>query len=267
MNLQDQEDRIVASGEYVLGTLDAATRSAFESALATDSDLQAEVYRWQDRLLALAQKVSPAEVAPQLWREIEARLGRPLGAVPGTPSSMSSQAQPMANASDFPAQPLQAANDALYMRLRVWQATGSFALAACAVMAALLVLDDRPASAPAAQISSASPVRYVTMLQDPEKPSGWIVEVSNDRLRLVPVGPATAVPSGKSLQFWTKLDGADGPTSLGLVQPGQAIELPLKRLPGVAEKQLFELTLEPEAGSPIGKPTGPILFVGRSVRI
>ncbi len=255
MNLQDQEDRIVASGEYVLGTLDGAARAVFETALANDTDLQAEVYRWQDRLLVLVQQVSPAEAAPQLWREIEARLGHPMRAVP---------AQPMADA-HAPASHLQAANDALYMRLRVWQATGTFALAACAVMAALLLLDDAPA--PASLVSAASAVRYITMLQGPDQPSGWIVEVGNERLRLVPVGEATTVPAGKSLQFWTKLDGATGPTSLGLVQPGQVIDLPLKRLPGVGEKQLFELTLEPEAGSPIGKPTGPILFVGRSVRV
>jgi anti-sigma-K factor RskA len=31
--------------------------------------------------------------------------------------------------------------------------------------------------------------------------------------------------------------------------------------------QLFELTLEPKTGSPIGKPTGPIQFIGRAVKM
>ena len=29
--------------------------------------------------------------------------------------------------------------------------------------------------------------------------------------------------------------------------------------------QLFELTLEPEGGSPIGRLTGPVLFIGRTL--
>jgi len=110
--------------------------------------------------------------------------------------------------------------------------------------------------------------RYVTLLQAPDKSNGWLVEVvAGQRLRLVPLTPAQALPPGKSMQFWTKLEGASGPTSLGLVQPGQAVEVSLARLPGVGERQLFELTLEPEAGSPLNRPTGPILYVGRSVRL
>jgi anti-sigma-K factor RskA len=69
------------------------------------------------------------------------------------------------------------------------------------------------------------------------------------------------------LQFWTKLEGAVGPTSLGLVQAGQVLQLPLSRLPGVGPQQLFEITLEPEGGSKIARPTGPILYVGRSVAL
>ena len=39
----------------------------------------------------------------------------------------------------------------------------------------------------------------------------------------------------------------------------------LASLPTLEREQLFELTLEPETGSPIGRPTGPILYVGRTV--
>ena len=75
------------------------------------------------------------------------------------------------------------------------------------------------------------------------------------------------VPAGKTLQFWTEPEGAAAPTSLGLVQAGQTVDLPATMLPAVESRQLFEITLEPEGGSPIGRPTGPILFVGRTVRV
>lgn len=83
----------------------------------------------------------------------------------------------------------------------------------------------------------------------------------------MPVVAGTPPPAGKSLQFWTKPQGAAGPTSLGLVRAGEKLELPVAMLPGVGEQQLFEITLEPEGGSPLGRPTGPILYVGRTVHL
>lgn len=280
-----EQDAWMDCGEYVLGTLDAAALAAFEAAMVSNSLLLAEVYRWQDRLLGLTAQVAPvASLQPSLWPAIEARLGQsagpltlppalavaPLAAEPNQaqPSKPAAPLPPWAQNSPAPAavgpyRQLQAVNDALFARLRWWQITGSLALAASVVMASLLLVGQRPV-----QVIAAAPQRYLTMLQGPGQTEGWIVEITaNDKLRLVPIGPPQVVPAGKALQFWTKLDGAAGPTSLGLVQPGQAIEIPLTKLPGVAEKQLFELTLEPAAGSPIDRPTGPILFIGRSVRL
>jgi anti-sigma-K factor RskA len=54
---------------------------------------------------------------------------------------------------------------------------------------------------------------------------------------------------------------------LGLVQPGQRVEVPLDKLPPLENNQLFELTLEPRNGSTTGKPTGPIQFIGRAVKV
>ncbi len=44
MNLADPEERSVAAGEYVLGTLDDDDRQTIEQALASDPALQADVY-------------------------------------------------------------------------------------------------------------------------------------------------------------------------------------------------------------------------------
>lgn len=236
MNLHDADDRSVAAAEYVLGTLDASTRTEFEGLLQHDADLRAEVYRWQDRLLPLAMRVPAAEPRESAWEGIAARIA------PAAPIDTTAPA----------------ANDALWRSQRRWRAIALLSMAASVVLAAVLVL--RPAE---------TQVRYITLLQAPEtQRTGWLVEAtSGERIRLVPIEAATAVPAGKSLQFWTKPQGADRPTSLGLVDPGTRLELPVERSPGVGEQQLFELTLEPQGGSPTGLPTGPILFVGRSVRL
>ena len=245
MNLADPQDRSVAAAEYVLGTLDAAERALFERSLAGDAALEAEVYAWQDRLLPLAARIAPVEAeAGDGWDAIAARLGPAIA----TPTLAAI------------AQPTSAANDPLWQRLRRWQIGSAVALAASLVLATLLVLRG---GVPAA------PERYLAVLQAPgDNAAGWLVEVTaGDRLRLVPIGPTAPVPAGRALQFWTKAQSAAAPTSLGLVQPGQVTVLPVARLPAVEAQQLFELTLEPAAGSPIGRPTGPILYVGRTVRL
>ncbi|MBC7453891.1 MAG: anti-sigma factor [Massilia sp.] len=111
---------------------------------------------------------------------------------------------------------------------------------------------------------------------------GWIVQSTDARhVRLVPLGQSgqsgpgqsasaqteLAKLANKSLQFWTKADGWKGPVSLGLVTPGQANTVSLDKLPPIQPNQLFEITLEPSSGSPIGRPTGPVLYIGRAVTL
>ncbi|MBA2413119.1 MAG: hypothetical protein H0V63_09870, partial [Burkholderiaceae bacterium] len=71
MNLRDNDDRTVAAGEYVLGTLGADERREFERSLARDAALQAEVYAWQDRLLPLAVRAVLHEPISEGWTAIE----------------------------------------------------------------------------------------------------------------------------------------------------------------------------------------------------
>ena len=69
------------------------------------------------------------------------------------------------------------------------------------------------------------------------------------------------------MQFWTKADNWTAPVSLGLVRPGEPLRVRLDQLPALQPNQLFEITLEPPAGSPTGRPTGPIQFIGRAVKL
>jgi anti-sigma-K factor RskA len=85
-------------------------------------------------------------------------------------------------------------------------------------------------------------------------------------IQLIPLSE-TEVPEDKALQFWTKADDWQGPVSLGLVKPGEVFRVPLGKLPPLQPNQLFELTLEKSTGSPINKPTGPIQFIGRAVKV
>lgn len=144
--------------------------------------------------------------------------------------------------------------------VRLWRGLSAGAVAAT------LVLAVTPAWQEQAQ-PEARPAYMVVLVAPQERTAGYVVQTSSNRqLRLTPL-QGVQVPGGKSLQFWTKGSDWRAPVSLGLVQPGQPLTLALDRLPPVQPDQLFEITLEPEAGSPTGKPTGPVLYTGKAVKV
>jgi anti-sigma-K factor RskA len=110
--------------------------------------------------------------------------------------------------------------------------------------------------------------QYLVVLVAPSSQApGWVVQASDNRtIELLPLGQ-DPVPEGMALQFWTKGEQWQAPVSLGLVKPGAANRVPLQSLPPLEPNQLFELTLEKAGGSPTGRPTGPIKFIGRAVKV
>jgi len=245
IRLDDPEERTAAAAEYVLGTLSPADHAAFEAATVQDRSLLADVYQWQDRLLGLT-VIAPAAVpSTTLWSRIERAIA--------TSSATAHERSPSRAA--------RPAGTGWWQRLSFWRGLSAAGVLASLLLAAVLVgrigLPDTPGA------------RYIAVLQSPDgRATGYVVEVEASRfVRLVPVGPSFEVPPGRALQFWTKPERAAGPTSLGLVRPGEVTVLPTSRLPAVEARQLFEITLEPEAGSPLDRPTGPILYVGTSVAL
>lgn len=237
--LHDPIERDGAAGEYVLGTLSAEDHAAVAAALPQDAALRAAVYAWQDRLLALSAQAPAAEPAPSLWTRVSLALD---------------------SRTPLPPRKVAEARTPWWQGLRFWQGFSAVGVAASLLLALRLF----------APLPTADGARYVALLESPDerRVAGWVVELqAGGALRLVPVGDTPPVPPGRALQFWTKAQGAAGPTSLGLVRAGQTVEMPVSRLPAVGAQQLFEITLEPEAGSPIDRPTGPILFVGRTVAL
>lgn len=252
MKLDTAEDRSAAAGEYVLGTLTAQEQAAFEEALAGNGALRADVGYWQDRLLGLTRRTAPAEQLPVGgWPRLEARL------VALTPRPATTQAT---RAGD-PA-------PRWWQRLGLWQGLSGAAVAASVLLASSLLLQETMPPAPE--------IRYVAVLQDPKGGgNGWVVEMTQahaaagppGQLRLVPLRADLQVPADRVLQFWTKAPGATGPRSLGLVSAGSVTSLPLQRVPDLQPDQLFEITLEPPGGSTLGRPTGPVLYIGRAVQL
>lgn len=242
------------AGEYVLGTLPLAARQDVERRLALEPLLRAEVAAWEQRLLPLTALAEPTEPSPELWPKISSSVAgsRATAAADQSVNKLASSLTPSA---------VTAAGGwrRWWDDLRLWRALSGGAVFATLVLAVLLT---RQPSSEALQ-----PAYMVVLVAPQERTAGYVVQASlNRKLTLTPLH-GVAVPGNKSLQFWTKGTDWKAPVSLGLVRPNQSVKLTLDQLPQVQQDQLFEITLEPEAGSPTGKPTGPILYIGRAVKV
>lgn len=240
MNMDNDDELQRLASEYVLGTLESAERAQVEQRLAREPALREAIDAWELRLLPLTALAPPAEPSAQLWPRISASL---------TPSAVR-----------------QAGGwQAWWNNLAFWRVLAGGAVACTAALAVVLGLQLQ---------APGGPGYLVVLVATQDKAPGWIVQAGNRNalgkpntdLALIPLGP-TAVPEQKSLQFWTKGKDWKAPVSLGLVQAGQSLKVNLDKLPPMQADQLFEITLEPQAGSPTGRPTGPILYIGRAVKV
>jgi anti-sigma-K factor RskA len=130
-----------------------------------------------------------------------------------------------------------------------WRFWALGASAVAAGLAAFLVLRPVP-SAP-----------LMTVLLTQRDQPAWLVEAEGGALRLAALNPQP-LPPDRVMQLWALPQGATAPTSLGLIPPqGRITVAPstIRPEPGM----LIEISLEPPGGSPTGRPTGPILFIGR----
>lgn len=130
---------------------------------------------------------------------------------------------------------------------RIW-AAGATAVAAGL---AVLMVAQRP-----------EPVPLMTVLLTSQEAPAFLVEADRGgEIRLAALNNQP-VPEGRVRELWALPVGATAPTSLGLVPEDGRIRVrpaAIRPAPGM----LIEITLEPPGGSPIGRPTGPILFIGR----
>lgn len=241
MRYQDTRLRRMLAAEYVLGTLRGPARRRFERLARADAALRAEQYFWEARLGRLAARVQPVAPAPTVWISLQRRLQ----AGNTVPLRRPAAAQP---------RPVP-------MR-RIW---AGMAVAAAIVVAVIVsrqaTVPEATKPPPLAQTQPppkppAAPA-YVAKLKVPDSTMQWAV-------RFTPGGEMTVAASGDyprlgthSMELWWL--SPQGPVPLGLlpVQGEGRMSLP-KELTASAEIKLA-VSLEPQGGSPTGKPTGPVL--------
>lgn len=228
------------AAEYVLGLLDPQAQAEAEWRIGRDPAFAHEVEAWRARFAPLDETAEALAPDAALWSRIEAGLAAPAAAEPSQPG----------------------------MLTRFWNSLGALRTASVAgALAALVLAVVSVASLQyARQEAQRKPVYVAILVDDATRQAGAVVNAFADgRAELIPLADIN-VPPGRVLEIWTLWDRQVGPRSVGLMDRARTVPLNLDALPRTGENQLFEITLEPQGGSPIGRPTGPVLFKGTTTR-
>lgn len=227
--------------DYVLGLLDPADRAALSARLeapatAEDRALAAAVGAAQASFLPLDLTATEAPLAPDAWEKLAARLE---GAAPAQ-----SIAAPRARARPRDRGPGR------------WRVLALGAIAASLLLGIALAWRI---------IGTEAPAVMAVLLSEAGEAVAVIEAFDDDSVRITPLAGADTGPSNV-LQVWTKPDADGAPVSLGILDTLRSIRLSGPDLPGPRQDQLYEITIEPEGGSPTGLPTGPIVGKGLARR-
>ncbi|KAA0019899.1 hypothetical protein F0A16_06180 [Salinicola corii] len=222
--LTDPEEREMAAGEYVLGTLTGDQRAEFEALLAVSADLQHSVETWRERLQLFNQQLEPVAPPKGLWPDIATRLRLKTG---------------------------------LSQRLGFWRAFSGLATAAALILTVIALTPQEPAMMPG---------EYVFVINYGNQEPGWIVNASNDGTMMIQAIDPDPMPKGKACELWIMDNGT--PISLGMLpSKGQMKTQMPKQLLTQLNNIRLTVSIEPSAGAPDGKPTGPIMDHGKLMPI
>ncbi len=262
MSAPADETELLAA-EYVLGLLDPPEEARAAARVREDATFAALVETWRARFAELDITAPAGAPDPALFARIAATLDQDGAPEPAPQSASRPASRPTFSAT--PARPALPPDGRaapagrggliawLWDSLGFWRTVG-FAGAAASLLLAVTLAIGPLGHAPEAQL--------VAVLMGPRgEPAAVVNAYADGTADLIPLRPIP-VPDGRVLEVWTLQDPARGPVSIGLTGEARRIRLDLKNLPRTGPDQLFEITLEPQGGSPIGRPTGPILMKG-----
>ena len=234
--LGDDADHMAA--EYVLGVLDAQTRTRAEARLRAEPAFRAQVEAWERRLAPLVDEIAPVAAPPGVWPAIAGRID---------PSAKTLASNVVA----FAPRPR------LWDRVGVWRAA-ALASAAVAASLAVVVLQPRP---PTPTPTEAAPL--TASLADADGKVLFVATTDRNRRSLVVAPTGVVSGAGRYPELWI-IRGTDKPKPLGMLTGGHALSIPVAS-PLTSDKAappVLAVSLEPAGGSRTGLPTGPVIAHG-----
>lgn len=220
-------DDMVAA-EYVLGVTPAQERQAVARRIAADMEFARLVDAWEERLSPLARDYDEVQPPETVKRALDRRL--------------------------FDTAPSGSVAPGFWQSLALWRAIAAASLVALVVYAAIPFIGP-PAEDPtlglvASLAAEDSDVRYLA-----------VYDAEHDRVGLSHLSGAPAAE--RDFELWV-IEGDNPPVSLGIIPPGEAVQLtvPEAASRALGENAVLAISLEPAGGSPTGQPTGPVVAAG-----
>lgn len=245
---------------HVLGLLDEAAAADVErriSALSSAEDiaLRDALLRAQDRLLPLDLTAAPVPLSAGAWDaltnrlDVEDAIAAPR--VDSRPATRAGRTQSARTANPLPTR--RPAGRPRPSRWR-WAALGGVAasIALAATLAWRVLVIETPAV-------------VAVLLNDTGRAVALVEAFEDDSVLIIPLESVAGDVAG-TFQVWTKPDPEGPPVSVGLLEELRRIRIQGPDLPSPSQDQLYEITIEPEGGSPTGLPTGPIVGKGLARR-
>lgn len=227
MKLRDEVVERLAA-EYVLGTLRGLARHRFQHYMRESARVRQEVWFWEAQLGLMLSAVPSGEALPaRHWQRLEQRLWG-----------------------------IKPASSAGWWR---WWGAATMAASLLLVIAVWWGTPQDRAPVPAlATILQSDGMQYWSLALSEE--SGQL------RINSLQVKAADA---GLDYELWIVPENS-APVSLGTIRPAQSaqtLQLTAEQLAALKSQLLLAVSLEPAGGSPVGAPTGPVLYTGVLVPI
>lgn len=234
--MTDDDDIDMLAAEFALGTLEADEREAVARRRGHDAALDHAIRAWEERLAPLLDDFAPETAPAGLKERILEQIADPA-------------AGPLQRESEAGSPVFAAEVTRLRRQVTGWRAAAAAGYALAAGLAALAFF-----AGPTAPTAD----RFVAVFQSDDAQPEFIMSIDLETREVV-IRPVTAKPAeGKTYQLWIASDRLGGaPRSLGLLQDGTK---PIRRsLPydaDLLQEATFGISLEPQGGSPTGRPTG-----------
>lgn len=234
----DHEPEDLRYAEYVLGVLDADMRAAVEHEIASDPHAAAEVARWQQHLLPLAEDIAPVAAPENVWIRLQNVIGEP-----------ASREQP------------EPKRTSAWNSLAVWRSLAFSAGAVAVACIIALVVLPRASVTPSATPTVAYMASTITQT---DGQVGWTatMDLQHARMIVVPAKPQ-AIATGRATELWL-IPAGQKPIAVGMIDTAAptTITLDPKLLARLGPTAALAVSVEPPGGSTTGQPTGPVIAKG-----
>jgi len=260
------------AGEYVLGTLRGKDLELFERILRHDTEIQAEVARWERRLAPLHESTNAEPPAEHVWARILERIraleedsseadpacgGEPASAVDRDESASRGTRAGLAVVPRHDGARAMSGGSP-----RVWQTIAGLATAASLALGVLVgvLLQQGPGTA---DILPLDVDGLAVVLSDEDGEPYFLVETDygNLRVRVTALTPPN-LEEERNFQLWQALPdrSAVRPVALLPEESGRSRVFGVGSL--IDGSDLFGVSIEPVGASTDGGPTGPVVAHG-----